>query len=295
MNCIQRELLVLVGTQNGNLTKDGTMTDSKNTAFALSLILILAACGDEGQGAGSGVNDGQGSSDSDNPNTVGTGSLTECFNPVLYQDGTSYTVVDEIIGKVTPITGESTTMTSVTTSIEWNGVSYTRLVRETSTNFSFKPTSSESSITDYVSIDFTNMIREQAGFVSVDFDDDTGAIETTTTEVYTPPTSVDFDMNAGETHTETVQVERTYDQDSGTIDEVENQTRSVRFMGIEPVTVPAGTVDACRMEFDNIKGGDTEAGTSWIHKGSGIPVRMIVDGVIEYNLKSAVLNGASVF
>lgn len=271
------------------------MTNSKKTSLALSLILILGACGDEGMDVGSGGNDNQGSSDSENSNSVGTGSLVECFNPVLYQDGTSYTVVQELIGKVTPISGESTTITNVTTNIEWNGVAYTRLVRDTSTYLSFNSTVSDSRITEYVSVDLDNLIREQAGSVSVYFDDDPGAIETTTTEVYTPPAKLEFDIDAGETLTETFQIDRTYEQDLGTINEVENETRSVRFMGVESVTVPAGTVDACRMEFDNINGDDTETGTTWIHKGSGIPVRMIVDGVIEYNLKSAVLNGASVF
>lgn len=280
------------------------MNYSKQTAFALSLTLIIAACG----GGSSGDNDDQNTDlggnntpdldDNDTSGTGGTGSLSECFNPVLFQDGTFYTVVRDIGF------GKTTTMTSVTTNIEWNGAFYTRQIQE---NSQLDSSAIDSRVTSYFSVDFGNQVLEEAGRVIVDFDDDTGDINNTTTEIFTPPIRTRFDLASGEIFTQNYQIDRTRtfnpSSTSDVTNEVEDETKTDRFLGIESINVGVENVDSCRVRSESItKPGtideNTEILTSWLDKDNGLFVQIELasnPSNFIFKIESAVINGAAVF
>jgi hypothetical protein len=66
-------------------------------------------------------------------------------------------------------------------------------------------------------------------------------------------------------------------------------TSTTRYVGQEPVTVPAGTFNACKFEMTT--SGSTDVSTSWFVVGKGIHVKTAVTG-LTIEATSATVNGA---
>ncbi len=129
-------------------------------------------------------------------------------------------------------------------------------------------------------------------------------ITTTTnmTTVYAPPyVDQQYSLPVGQTYTSSQTV-----MTSGTVsflgysNPIPQQTTtlsmSVKYVGQESVTVPAGTYNACKMETTSVSNGTASVQTSWIVVGKGIPVKTtMTGGGVNQTIQatSVKLNGAS--
>ena len=193
-------------------------------------------------------------------------------------------------------------ITTVKTDVEWNGSFYTQRVQEFS-----QPDSSAigGRNTFYLSVDFDNQILEEAGRVLVSFDNETGDVISAGTEIFTPPIRTRFALHAGDTFSQTYQVASLSGTEPtiGPINEVKEETKIDRFLGIGPINVNMNNVDTCRIETEIVTetgtvGEETEIGTFWLDKDNGLFVQAgfgsdPVDPLFQ--LKSAEINSASVF
>ena len=106
-----------------------------------------------------------------------------------------------------------------------------------------------------------------------------------------------YDLAAGESYSQSFQVEsRVFTGGEGQVENV-SVDATVRFDGVESLTVPAGTFDACRFTHSRTT---TESGFSfsstdveWFHVGTGILLKHQEDDSLT-ELRSAVVNGAGI-
>lgn len=252
------------------------MNISKKSVVAGSFALIVSACGGGGGGGGD-----------EGTSLAGTGSLSECINPVLFQDGTRFTAVREI--EANGVTVTSTTVTDVTTNVELNGVVYTRWAQNISSENSLNSVVDESRVTHFFLVDLGNNVIDEG----VRIRSDSG---TEITEVYTPPTRARFDLEPGEEFFHSFRIDRTIEDGTGSISEVEQAASTDQFIGIESLNLPVGTVDTCRVESVNTIGDEETNDVVWFHTESGVVAQASSDEVdFDLRLTSAELNGAALF
>jgi hypothetical protein len=110
---------------------------------------------------------------------------------------------------------------------------------------------------------------------------------TVTNVVFTPPQLNRNDLAAGESYTQSFVIRTT----GAGVNNTQNQSRRRTFVGIESVTVPAGTFRACRFDDEATTDGVTSRSTQWIATiGLSVRSRDASSG-IESVLESATING----
>ncbi len=243
---------------------------SRTTFGTLLASLALWGCGGGGDDAG----------------TIGpvtppaSTSAFQCFNPALLNNpGTILRVVYNLsgiasgtqtlelrVGNLTTFEGSAARESTLTTTgtVVVNG---TTVPTNTSLK-SYDTAAADGTITTY-------------GDIDVDTESAPGGTTTTTRRtVYSPPrVERNFTMMVGQSlvQTEVGRVSTTVTPPSGIPGTPVTSNTSVstttRFVGIESVTVPAGTYTACRFE-DVESTTPSEVTTSWIAVGVGYPVRI---------------------
>ncbi|PJI96909.1 hypothetical protein CLU85_1666 [Acidovorax sp. 69] len=224
--------------------------------FVISAALTLSACG-----GGS----------SDNPIHVPELTKGLCFDNGIYASGASYKLNFKE-GTASPVVSGSV----LATNASFNGVpDLVQFVETTSNTVSIvvtrylKPLSPQAAFTQPSSV--VALYGTEAAQGSQSF----------TTTTYTPPyEDRRVELGVGETRTFTGQGTRTemFPPNSGP----HTRQDQVKFVGVESITLPAGTFTACRYEVN----GNT---TEWLHRS--LVVRRDISGGESRILQSGELNG----
>ncbi|MBA2673138.1 hypothetical protein [Ramlibacter sp.] len=203
-------------------------------------------------------------------------------------DITGSQTVDTLVGGLATFQGYQARETTITTS----GNQTTQGIA-TSNNLALKSYSVRSGtaeITHYGSL--LNGTASAMGITST----------TNMTTVYSPPyVEQQYSLAVGQTYTHS-QTAMT----SGTVSvlgysnpipqQTSTLTVSVKYVGQEAVTVPAGTYNTCKMETSSASNGTTSVQTNWFIVGKGIPVKTtMTGGGVNQTIQatSVKLNGAS--
>jgi hypothetical protein len=215
------------------------------------------------------------------PPPTGSGNAGECVNEALWQTGATYRTVyvtagqrstsrGSIVGPQTCQSGAAGIRVDATTDSTQQGLSTTASTRTCISREGTLRILTSDSTTDTVITGLPVAVPPQ-----------------TITAVFTPPALRRFDLNAGESYSQTYTA-----RTSGTAGSAANTTSFTRtFVGIETVTVPAGTFRACRFDETSTTAGATARSSEWI-ASIGLSVRSLdrVNGA-ETVLESATVNG----
>lgn len=149
----------------------------------------------------------------------------------------------------------------------------------------------ESRNTTYVSIDTTEMVERTHGSTSVD--PDTGE---ETTLWFEPTFNYPYALAIDEEYVQSVSLFASMDGGPGTL--LFELDHTIQFKGVETVTVPAGTFDACKyLQTSSTRSQPTPSTSAvWFNVEDGIAVKsaLVEDGVeiTEVELLSYSVNGA---
>ena len=108
-----------------------------------------------------------------------------------------------------------------------------------------------------------------------------------TTVTFEPFRLQRFDLSAGESYTQTYTIKTQSNFGSAPDQTV---TSRVTFVGVERISVPAGSFEACRFLTEDTIGSNTASSTTWIATGSGTSIKT-VSGNTESVLVSGSTNG----
>jgi hypothetical protein len=102
-----------------------------------------------------------------------------------------------------------------------------------------------------------------------------------------------FDLNAGDSYSQEFTIDSDTTVAGQTFSSSTRTARTTTFDGVESVTVPAGTFQACRFTDQQTSSGITTESVEWFHVGSGMLLKNTADGSTTV-LLSASVNGASI-
>ncbi len=105
--------------------------------------------------------------------------------------------------------------------------------------------------------------------------------------VFTPAFVQRFDLLVGEEYTTEYTIELSFPDGSASPTEQHISSRFI-YEGIQSVTVPAGTFNACRIRRYDTVNGETSESYNWIGEGSGI---LLLESDEQFVPKAAVLSG----
>jgi hypothetical protein len=207
------------------------------------------------------------------PNTgggTGTGSASACSNSALATIGTTTSYTFRTTAGSTTI--NSTVNSEITRRIAFEGNSALEQVSD-----------SGGAITKSY-FDFANNITTLFGSES---NITVSGTQTNTKTVFTPPSTVaDLTLQAGGSLMRTENSTTTVSGSAGGFpfsnSSSASQTVTVTFVGIEPVSVPLGTFQACRFRKEIVNNSQASTVEEWIATGSGIILKnMSENGVTE--------------
>lgn len=229
-------------------------------------------------------------------------SASQCFNLALYNTpGTTSRVVFDYSGI---ITGRQTVQATVGAITSFEGVSAREVTATTSgTNTVAGLTVAiDTSVKSYQNAAANGETTQYGAVVTANTPVAGFNVTSTSRTVFSPPW-VDrrFTMTAGQTLTQTYTGTTTTSSGGilgspGTTTTVTTTTtQSIRFVGIESVTVPAGTFSACKFEDSDpaVPGSVT---TTWLATGHGTNVKSVGSGPSGTQTIEAVsvqINGAA--
>lgn len=270
------------GTTTGGTTTGGTTTGGTTTG------------GTTTGGTTTGGTTTGGSTTGGTTGGNGTGNATQCFDPLFGVVGT------RIVGRFRTTDGDSGLV--ITTDYEQligsgmlGGIP---VMTATGPVVTSGASVSASTVTQYYQLD--NVARTSTSF-GVDTDT-TAPIAIQTRIRFIPDETGFFDLNVGESYTETNTVETTIVTPApapiGPVTTVTSTAKTLvrTFLGLESVTVPAGTFTACK--FEDVQTSTTMGLTSTLtttiwNFNNGINIRTESDGDIT-ELLSASINGVPI-
>lgn len=252
------------------------LTSKRLAGWSLPVLasLLLAGCGGGGSGGDDGAfaatgatpalaKEGEAPSAPASPSLAsgGAAGAWQCIDNLASVSGTRYVMRYRITGGATFNSSEFNTETEVVGTEVFENVKATKLL-----SIFREGTFSAESVT-YLSIEgLTSLFH--GGTTALGQSANTKPVKT----AHVPAAAFRYDLGAGENFTQT------YDATSSDDTEITKVTRTVTFVGIEPVTVPAGTFEACRFTIDDIVtiNGEllaTHRTTNWLAVHSGISLR----------------------
>ncbi len=96
-----------------------------------------------------------------------------------------------------------------------------------------------------------------------------------------------FDLKVGDSYTTSYTLQLTF-PDNSAPDIVQNISTEFIYEGVETITIPAGTFQACRVRrFDDIDGQVSES-YNWIGQGNGV---LLLESDAEFRFEAAVMSG----
>ncbi len=211
----------------------------------------------------------------------GTGSAGACFNPALVASGAKVIYTYRTTDAAGPVI-------QFTTTIEVKN----------QTTFKGQPALETVSVTETVGAAPSSSVSH--GFISVDIANkrsltlgnrvETSApIVVTSETAFSPAMLMRFDLNAGESYSQSFDSTTTTTTMGLTIPVTTSNSATTTFAGIESVTVPAGTFDACRFDIQDNNG----LTKRWVSVDDGVEIKVeAFDGDVTV-LLSGSLNGAA--
>ncbi|MCR2745227.1 hypothetical protein [Limnobacter parvus] len=218
------------------------------------------------------------------PNTgggTGTGSASACANSALATIGTTTSYTFRTTAGSTTI--NSTVNSEITQRTLFEG------------NSALEQVSDSGGVITKSYFDFANNITTLFGSES---NITVSGTQTNTKTVFTPPSTVaDLTLQAGgslmRTESSTTTVSGSAAGFPFSNSSSASQTVTVTFLGIEPVSVPLGTFQACRFRKEIVNNSQASTVDEWIATGSGIVLKnMSGNGVTETT--AATVNGMPV-
>jgi hypothetical protein len=220
----------------------------------------------------------------------GTGNAASCFNAAFATQGT------KTITTYKTTDGETNAVINFTSTVEvkgnatFNGKSAIESISQTDVTGAVPSSSSTKS---YYNVDTSAKRTTYYGtIVTV-----ATPVAVTTTVKSLPERIERYDLAANESYTQTYSLESSSVVLGFPVTTTTEFTSKTTFKGIETVTVPAGSFEACRMESIN---SSTTLGTSatstsinWFTKDQGMLVRAEADGDIT-ELVSGTFNGVAI-
>ena len=223
-------------------------------------------------------------------------SASQCYNATLYS--TAGTTLRSVFNYSGPITGTQTVVATVNGTVTFEGNSTIESTATTTgTNTvsgitvptdtevkTYQSAAANGQTTLYGATGRTT--QSVAGF----------AFSTTFKTVYSPPfVNLQFTLTAGQTITQNYAGTTTTTTAAGATSASTTVNQSLRFVGIESVTVPAGTFSTCKFEqWDNAT--PTQITTSYLAVGNGALVKstgVSSQGTQTISATQLVLNGTS--
>ena len=285
------------------VTKDVFMTHGmKFTALACSLFAAfgLSACGGGGGGTAA-TSTGTNATPS---SVTGSGDASVCFNPALWATAgtTTHVVSQETYSDGTSpntITEDSTTLAGQI----FNGSPATEIDRSRTsvTTGSTGGGATTSSSKEYYSVDVPNTTLYQLG--SQETRPGSFGTTITTTSTDTPALPLRFNLTAGGSY-QTSTTETTPSSTTPGVNNVSTISGPITFVGIESVTIPAGTFQACHMVFGPTHYQDSNGSNysntldAWLGVGNGLVLKShLVDasvGNVDSVVTSASINGTPI-
>lgn len=214
----------------------------------------------------------------------GVGNASSCFNPDIYSVGLSARLVlrdtedGETVQETLDFLNEPTTV---------NGVSAVRRVQNGSAQ-SLSGGGSEG----LRGVETFILEGQRVRTLSETFEI-TGSEPRGGSEFYDPGRLDRFDLAAGDTFTQEYTIAETFSENGQTTSRSSEALVTIRFDGIESVTVPAGTFDACRFTETFGSEQSTFQIRDWIGVGTGVPLKSEDDSTLS-ELISGSINGIDI-
>jgi hypothetical protein len=220
----------------------------------------------------------------------GSGNASACYNADLTAQGSrvvlNYKTTDGQTGAVL----NSSSDTEIKGSATFNGKS---AIESVSTTVATGDVPSTSVTKSYLKVDNSAKRFNYYGSVV----ETSAPIASTSTLTINPERIERFDLAAGESYTQTYSLSSTVQVMGFPVTVTGEHENLITFKGIESVTVPAGTFDACRFEntHKTTTSGTTTTVTyiNWISVNSGASVKTEADGDITV-LVSGTINGNAI-
>lgn len=220
----------------------------------------------------------------------GSGNASACYNADLTAQGSrvvlNYKTTDGQTGAVL----NSSSDTEIKGSATFNGKS---AIESVSTTVATGDVPSTSVTKSYLKVDNSAKRFNYYGSVV----ETSAPIASTSTLTINPERIERFDLAAGESYTQTYSLSSTVQVMGFPVTVTGEHENLITFKGIESVTVPAGTFDACRFEntHKTTTSGTTTTVTyiNWISVNSGASVKTEADGDITV-LVSGTINGNTI-
>lgn len=219
----------------------------------------------------------------------GSANATSCFDPIYGVNGTvvvaSFRSTDSPSGEII-----TTNYTQTVGSGTLNGIPVTTASGPITTTGGVANTSSTQ--TSYYVLDNTAKTITSYG---VDLNTTSPAALSSTIR-FNPPRVDRADLNTGESYTETTTINTSNVVSGFTVATSTQSTVTRTFLGLEQITVPAGTFTACKFEDDTTSTTNgtttTSSATLWNY-GNGINLRTESGGDVSV-LLSATVNGTPI-
>lgn len=223
-------------------------------------------------------------------NGSGTGHASSCFNPIVVAQGT------KVLLNYKTTDAETNTVTNIATSIDvkgtttFNGKSATESASQTQTT---GPAASTSATKSYFTADSSaKSITYHGSIVDV-----SAPIAASSTLTINPGMIEQFNLSAGQSYTQTHSITTATQVLGFPVNTITDFVNEITFKGVEAITVPAGTFQACRIETNSkstvLGVSVTSLSTNWITVGSGISIRTEASGDIS-ELVSGSINGTAI-
>jgi hypothetical protein len=220
----------------------------------------------------------------------GTGNAASCFNADFATQGTkSVTTYKTTDGETNAVINFTSTV-EVKGNATFDGKAAIESVSQTEVTGA---TPSSSSTKSYFKVDASAKRTTYYGTIATV----TAPIAGTTTVKSLPERIERYDLAANESYSQTYSLESSSVVFGFPITSVTEFTSKTTFKGIETVTVPAGTFEACRMESTDssttLGTSVTSTSTNWISTNQGMLLRTEASGDIT-ELVSGTLNGVAI-
>ncbi len=211
----------------------------------------------------------------------GSGMASACFKTDQFVPGTvtrlTYRETESASGRFTRF--RNTSRTIGRTMFEGNSALEIEAV-----NTPLRPADEESTINLYVDVD--ESAREVLTYGNRFTGEVEGFGEAMVTNENIPPVVQSFNLGPGDTYEQTYESVNTITADRAALSSRSTYSLTTRFLGLEPVTVMAGTFQTCKIVQDTETQGVLPGSTIsfrlvlWIDRATGVMVRSEQEGIV---------------
>lgn len=220
----------------------------------------------------------------------GSGNAASCYNADLMTQGSRVVLNYKTTDGETSAVVNTSADTEVKGSTTFNSKSATESISQTQATGDAPSTSTTKS---YFKIDAGAKRFSYYGSIV----DTSAPVSSSSTLTITPERIERFDLNAGESYTQIYSISSAIQVMGFPVSTITEFESLVTFKGVESITVPAGTFNACRFETSatsvTLGTTTTTVSTNWITVDSGVSVRTESAGDIT-ELISGTINGNAI-